>query len=139
MGVARGKQLSGSVCFLRLDGTRQSGSKHHRVEQIDHSTSTRGGLQSVECKDHVPKELAVREPAAWRGFCASRQLLCDNNVALKYRLRLLTSCVVPSMYWCAGSWILSSTQCTRLRAVQDRMQRKMITYQDAPRKALNHT
>ena len=33
---------------------------------------------------------------------------------------------MSSMYWCAGSWILTSTQCTHLRAVQDRMMRKMI-------------
>ena len=52
--------------------------------------------------------------------------LCDNNVALKYRLRLLTSCVVSSMYWCAGSWIPTRTQRAHLRAVQDRMLRKMI-------------
>ena len=47
-------------------------------------------------------------------------------MALKYTLRLLTSCVMSSMYWCAGSWILTRTQCTPLRAVQDRMLRKMI-------------
>ena len=50
----------------------------------------------------------------------------DNNVALKYRLRLLTSCVLSSMYWCAGGWILKCTQCAHLRAVLDRMLRKMI-------------
>ena len=72
------------------------------------------------------KELAEREVSAWRRFYALRQLLCDNNVALKYRLRLLTSCVVSSMYRCAGSWILTRTQCAHLRAVQGRMLRKMI-------------
>ena len=30
------------------------------------------------------------------------------------------------MYWCAGSWILTRTQCAHLRAVQDRMMRKMV-------------
>ena len=75
---------------------------------------------------HFTKELAEREVAAWRQFYANRQMLCDNKLALKYRLRLLTSCVVSSMYWCVGSWILTSTQCTHLRAKQDRMLRKMI-------------
>ena len=70
---------------------------------------------------HFTKELAEREVATWRRFYVLRHLLCDNNVALKYRLRLLTSCVVSSMYWCAGSWILTRTQCAHLRAVQDRM------------------
>ena len=75
---------------------------------------------------HFTRELAEREVAAWRLFCANQQLLCDNNLSLKSRLRLLTSCVVSSMYWCARSWIVTSTQCTHLRAVQDRMLRKMI-------------
>ena len=63
---------------------------------------------------------------AWRRFFTLRHLLCNNKVALKYRVRLLTSCVMSSMYWCAGSWILTRTQCTHVRAVQDRMLRKMI-------------
>ena len=53
-------------------------------------------------------------------------MLCNNDIALKYRLRLLISCVLSSMYWCAGSWILTRTQCTHLPAVQDHMLRKMV-------------
>ena len=60
---------------------------------------------------HFTKELAEREVSALRRFYAHHHLLCDNNVALKYRLRLLTSRVVSSTYWCAGSWILTRTQC----------------------------
>ena len=63
---------------------------------------------------------------AWRQFFALRHLLCNNDVAFKYRLRLLSSCVLSSMYWCSCSWILTCTQCTHLRAVLDRMLRKMI-------------
>ena len=59
---------------------------------------------------HFTKELA-EEPAR-RRFYALRQLLCDNNVALKYRLRLLTSCVVSSMYWCAVQDAEKDNLCT---------------------------
>ena len=72
---------------------------------------------------HFTKELGEREVSTWRRFYALQQLLCDNNVALKYRLRLLTSRLVSSANWCAGSWILTRTQCAHLRAVQDRMLR----------------
>ena len=72
------------------------------------------------------KNLAEREVSAWRRFYEHHHLLCDNKVALKHRLRLLTSWVVSSMHWCAGSWILACTQCAPLRAVLDRMLRKMI-------------
>ena len=39
-------------------------------------------------------------------FYTLRPLLCDNKVVLKHRLRLFSSCVVFSMYWCAGSCLL---------------------------------
>ena len=84
---------------------------------------------------HFTKELAGREVAAWQRFYANRQLLCDNNVALQYRLRLLTSCVVSSMYRSAGSRNVTSTQCAHLRAVQDRMLRKMIYVPRRPKES----
>ena len=36
------------------------------------------------------------------------------------------------MYWCADSWILSCAQCAHLRAVLDRMLRKMINVPKLP-------
>ena len=75
---------------------------------------------------HLTKEIADREVTAWRRFFALRQFLCDSDVELKYRLRLLAAFVLSSMYWCSGSWILTRTQCAHLRAVLDRMFRKMI-------------
>ena len=72
------------------------------------------------------KEIAEREVAVWRRFFALRHMLCNNDIALKYRLRLLISCGLSSMYWCAGTSILTRTQCTHLRAVQDHTLRKMI-------------
>ena len=72
---------------------------------------------------HFTKELAER------GVCVAKVLrassFADNNVALKYRLRLLTSCV-SSMYWCAGSWILTCAQSAHLLVVLDLMLRKMM-------------
>ena len=69
---------------------------------------------------HFMKEIAEREVIARRSFYAIRHLLCDNKVALKHRLRFLSSCVASSMYWCSGSWILTQSQCTHLRAIQRR-------------------
>ena len=78
------------------------------------------------------KEVAEREVRAWRRFFTLGHLFCNNDVALKYRLRLLTSCVMSSMYWCAGSSILTRTQCKHLRAVQDHMLRKVICVPRCP-------
>ena len=63
---------------------------------------------------HFMKEIAEREVIAWRSFHAIRHLLCENKVALKHRLRLLSSCVASSMYWCSGSWILTLSRSTHL-------------------------
>ena len=52
-----------------------------------------------------------------QGFKALRAWII-NYVALRNRLRLLSSCVASSMYWCSGSWILTQSQCTHLRAIQ---------------------
>ena len=52
---------------------------------------------------HFVKEIAEREVIAWRSFHAIRLLLCDNKVALRHRLRLLSSCVASSMYWCLAA------------------------------------
>ena len=81
------------------------------VGNHDHSENSRGRFKPlgvwITFDGHFTKELAEREVSAWRRFHALRHLLCDNRVALKYRLRLLTLCVVSSMYWCARSWILT--------------------------------
>ena len=45
---------------------------------------------------HFTKEIAEREVAAWRRFFALRHMLCNNDVPLKYSLRLLLSRVVSS-------------------------------------------
>ena len=67
---------------------------------------------------HFMKVLAEREVRVWRRFHSLRHLLCDNTVAMKRRLRLFSSYVVSSMYWCAGSWILTRSPCTDFRALQ---------------------
>ena len=47
-------------------------------------------------------------------------------MALKHRLRVLSSCVASSMYWCCGSLILTQSQCTHLWAIQHKILRRMI-------------
>ena len=137
------RQERGTSCWNLLDykliGEKRCGALRHKTvwqqaslwsETVITRRTREEGFKAlgvwITFDGHCTQELAEREVSAWRRFYALRQLLCDNNVALKYRLRLLTSCVVSSMYWCAGIWILSRTQCAHLRAVQDRMLRKMI-------------
>ena len=81
---------------------------------------------------HFVKELAESEVIAWRSFHAMRTLLCDNKVALRHGLRLLSSCVTSSLYWCSCSWILTQSQCTHLRAIQDKMLKRMIYVPGSP-------
>ena len=80
----------------------------------------------VTLDGHFVKELAEREVIARRSFFAIRKLLCDNRVTLRHRLRLLSSCITSSLYWYSGSWILTQSQCTHLRAIQDKVLRRTI-------------
>ena len=93
-------------------------------------TATEQGLRAlgacITFDGHFVKELAEREVTARKSFCAIRKLLCDNKVALRHRLRLLSWCVTSSLSWCSGSWILTQSQCTHLRAIQDKMLRRKI-------------
>ena len=65
-----------------------------------HLTVWRRQSRWITVDGHFVKEIAEREVVAWRSFSAIRHLLCDNKVALRHRLRFLSSCVASSMYWC---------------------------------------
>ena len=86
---------------------------------------------SITFDGHFVKELAERGVIAWRSFYAMRKLW-DNKVALRHRLRLLSSCFTSSLCWCSGSWILNQSQRTHLRAIQDKMLRRMILFASKP-------
>ena len=88
---------------------------------------------------HFVNDLAEREVIARRSFHAIRKLLCDNKVSLRHRLRFFSSCVTSSLYCCSGIWILTQSQCTHLRAIQDKMLRRMIYVPRRPLKHLKHT
>ena len=81
---------------------------------------------------HFVKELVEGEAIAWRSLHAIRHLSCDNKVELRHRLRLLSSCDTPSLHWCSGSRILTQSQCTHLRAIQDKMLKRMIYVPRSP-------
>ena len=69
----------------------------------------------INLDGHFTEEIA--DAAAWRRFFTLRHMLCNNNVAL------ITDCDCLSHVFCR---LLTRTQCTHLRAVQDHMLRKMI-------------
>ena len=143
MARAWNELLESSGLDVVPDGTRQSGSKHAVSETVI-TRRREEGFQALEVwitfDGHFTKDLAEREVSAWRRFYALRQLQCDNNVALKCRLRLLTSCVVSSMYWCVGSWIFNTyTMCTSARSAGPHAGKRCFLYQDSLMKVQKHT
>ena len=71
-------------------------------------------------------ELGSRIKAAWRSYHKYQDLLCCHSAPMSKRLKLLGVAVQPTLFWCAGSWNLTSQQLGQLRAVQQRMVRKML-------------
>ena len=73
-------------------------------------------------------ELKRREKAAWGAFYKNAEVLCCKAVPLVKRFRFLSRTVEPALFWCAGSWNLTSQQYVHLRGVQRSMVRKMCRY-----------
>ena len=71
-------------------------------------------------------ELSERISKAWRAFYKYRDLLCCKNCPMKPRLKLLRLLVACALFWCAGSWNLTTVQLAKLRGVQQAMIRKML-------------
>jgi len=71
-------------------------------------------------------ELLNRIGRAWRAFCSHSSLLCCRSAPLQYRFRLLGVLVACSLFWCSGSWNLTSRQISKLRGVQLKMLRKIV-------------
>ena len=98
MGTACGKPVSWSSAFREQLDYRDV---IRRASKVSLCWTPKEGSKAlgvwITFDGHFTKELAEREVSAWQRFYALRQLLCDNNVALKYRLRVLTSCVVSPM------------------------------------------
>jgi len=77
-------------------------------------------------------ELRNRISRAWRAFYSHSVLLCCRTAPLKDRLRLLTLLVVSSLFWCSGSWNLTSRQVSKLRGVQLKMLQKIVGCRPEP-------
>ena len=74
---------------------------------------------------HFVKEVAEREVDCMEVLLCDPKIVVDDRVALRHRQRLLSSRVTSSLYGCSGSWILTQSQCTHLRAIQDKMLRRI--------------
>jgi len=73
---------------------------------------------------------------AWRAFHCHSSLLRCRSAPLKQRFRLLVVLVVCSLFWCSGSWNLTSRQISKLRGVQLKMLQKIIGCRPRPGEAV---
>ena len=80
-------------------------------------------------------ELEARIKRAWASFYKFYDVLCCHGASLKKRFALLSMFVHPTLFWCAGSWNLTTKQLAKLRKVQCSMLRKMIS----PKQASNES
>ena len=78
-----------------------------------------GSLVSFD--NRFDNELNQRIRKAWAVFNLHRSQLCCKDASLRKRILLLVTLVVPTLFWCSGSWNLTKEQESRLRGVQRSM------------------
>ena len=71
-------------------------------------------------------EIHARISSGWGAFYANKDTLTCFAVPLKRRLMLLRSVVEPAVFWCLGTWKLTTEHNANLRGMQRQMIRKMI-------------
>ena len=85
--------------------------------------------------DYHNVELSHRIAAGWAAFRSLKHVLCDRRLCLRARMKLLQTCVAPSMLYAAETWTLTVVQASRIRATQRKMLRQMV----AMRRGSNET
>ena len=95
-----------------------------RVLQKGESEKYLGRKLSLD--DFHGVELRNRIACGWSTFRGLKAVLCDRRILLRNRLRLLQSCVAPSMLYAAGSWTLTLDQERKIRTAQRQMLRRML-------------
>jgi hypothetical protein len=83
----------------------------------------------ISSNGYLDLELENRISAAWHAFHSHADSLCFKEVPINRRLQLLKMVVEPALFWCAGTWKLSSDQNKNLRGVQRSMIRKMMGFE----------
>ena len=63
---------------------------------------------------------------AWKAFFKYKDLLCEKSAPMKDRLQILGLVTASSLFWCSGSWNLTSVQLAKLRGMQQKMIRWML-------------
>jgi len=71
-------------------------------------------------------ELEARIKSTWRSFYKFFDLLGCRSAPIGKRLKLMTVALHSALFWCAGSWNLTTVQLSKLRGIQQRMIRKMV-------------
>ena len=76
---------------------------------------------------HFVKEIAEREVYCMEVFlCDTTSFVCQQSGFETSFARSCHHALLLSMYWCSGSCMLTLSPCIHLRAIQDKMPRRMI-------------
>lgn len=71
-------------------------------------------------------ELSRRIGGGWAAFNRHRSFLCQKNVPMRMKRKVLLTCVLPSLMYACETWTLKVEQRRKLQAVQRRMERSML-------------
>jgi len=117
-------------CPIETRTTVPCGSTELAILANDESEKYLG--RKLATKDYHDVEFANRISSGWAAFCKFKGVLCDRQVALKDRVRLLEATVTPCILYACGTWTMTAGMERKLRATKRRMLRRMIRITRAP-------
>ena len=77
--------------------------------------------QLIAFEQRLNKELQVRRKKAWKGYWALRQVF-KSKMQLTSKIRILDSCIIPSLIYGAQTWSLTKSQARSLQITQRSME-----------------
>ncbi|KAI5716778.1 hypothetical protein M8J76_012324 [Diaphorina citri] len=92
------------------------------IEEVDEFVY----LGSLISKNDEWNEINRRITLAWGSFSKYKSILKNKNMKLKFKVKLLKSCVLPSLLYGCESWVFKKQYINKLRRVVRRMERAIL-------------
>ena len=93
------------------------------------------GFKALGCvitfNNRFNEELVNRENRFWRSFYAYKHVFFNKLISTRKRMDMLSNLAKASLFCYASSWNLTTTNLSRLRAIQDKALRRILNF---PRK-----
>ena len=82
--------------------------------------------QTLKMKYCTQEEVMRRIKAGWSCFGRHKEMLCNKNIPMTWRRKILNQCVLPTMTYGAETWTMTKNLEKKLQTAQRAMERSML-------------